>query len=174
MHPRYRAIARVEKTHGKRGEVVTVSVHGLPPLLREGLETFVVPPALKGPRMRRVLSADEGRSGQLVSLEGVGDIDSASRLVGKLLLARVGDLPEGYALHDADALVGRPVRDVRWGRLGSVVELMRGPANDVWVIDGGPHGEVLLPVVDSVVSELPPEGEILVDAPEGLLGEVGN
>lgn len=133
--------------------------------------THVVPPRLRGPREVRVLSADEGRNGQLVSLEGVDDIDAASRLVGRLLLARVEDLPDDFALHDADALVGRAVTDAKAGFLGTIAKLMRGPANDVWVIDGGPCGEVLLPVVDSVVRELPARGEILVNAPEGLLGE---
>ena len=70
----------MEKTHGKRGEVVTVPVHGLPPMLREGLEVFVVPPALKGPRSLMVREADLGRSGQLVALEGVTGIGEAERL----------------------------------------------------------------------------------------------
>ena len=69
----------MEKTHGKRGEVVTVPVHGLPPMLREGLEVFVVPPALKGPRSLMVREADLGRSGQLVALEGVSGIGEAIR-----------------------------------------------------------------------------------------------
>ena len=59
MRTRYRAIARVEKTHGRRGEVVTSSVHGLPAYVREGMTLAVVPPALKGPRMLRVVEAGE-------------------------------------------------------------------------------------------------------------------
>ena len=101
----------MEKTHGKRGEVVTVPVHGLPPMLREGLEVFVVPPALKGPRSLMVREADLGRSGQLVALEGVTGIGEAERLVGHALLARVDDLPEGFEAHDVDALLGREVVD---------------------------------------------------------------
>lgn len=48
--PDYRVIARVVKAHGKKGEVVTVPVHGLPSLMHEGLSVCVVPPRLKGPR----------------------------------------------------------------------------------------------------------------------------
>ena len=158
----------MEKTHGKRGEVVTVPVHGLPPMLREGLEVFVVPPALKGPRSLMVREADLGRSGQLVALEGVTGIGEAERLVGHALLARVDDLPEGFEAHDVDALLGREVVDEKSGPLGSIVEVMVGPANDVWVVDG-PLGEVLLPAVESVVVDAAGEGPIRVLAPEGLL-----
>ena len=128
-------------------------------MLREGLEVFVVPPALKGPRSLMVREADLGRSGQLVALEGVSGIGEAERLVGKALLARVDDLPEGFEAHDVDALLGREV---------GIVEVMVGPANDVWVVDG-PLGEVLLPAVESVVVDAAGEGPIRVLAPEGLL-----
>ena len=168
MRERYRTIARVEKTHGRRGEVVTVSVHGLPSLVREGLEVAPVPPELTGPRWRTVTScSSDGREGQLVALGGVADLDGAERLVGKLLLAREADLPEDLALHDAGRLVGREVADTRLGALGSIAEVLRGPANDVWVVRG-PMGECLLPVVDAVVSEVPDEGPVAVRVPAGL------
>ena len=48
---------------------------------------------------------------------------------------------------------------------------MRGPANDVWVIRDGDR-ELLLPVIDSVVREVSPEGPIAVDA-SGFLGDWG-
>jgi 16S rRNA processing protein RimM len=168
VHTRYRAIARVEKTHGKKGEVVTVPVHGLPPMLREGLEVFPVPPALKGPRSRIVREADEGRTGQLVSLEGVDDINCAASLVGKVLLARIDDLPDDLAMHDVDALLDREVIDERHGSLGTLDEVMVGPANDVWVVRGA-WGEVLIPVVDAVVLDVPAEGALRVRVPEGIL-----
>ena len=158
----------MEKTHGKRGEVVTVPVHGLPPMLREGLEVAPVPPALKGPRTLRVLEADLGRSGQLVALEGVSGIGEAERLVGRVLLARVDDLPEGFEARDVDALLGRDVVDEKSGLLGQITEVMVGPANDVWVVEG-PFGEVLLPVVESVVVEVSAEGPVRVRVPDGLL-----
>ena len=62
--------------------------------------------------------------------------------------------------------------DAQAGPLGTIAEVMRGPANDVWVVrDGG--RELLLPVIDSVVSEVPEAGPITVDA-TGFLGEWGS
>ena len=57
------------------------------------------------------------------------------------------------------------------GSLGRIVEVMETPANDVWVIDGGPYGEVLIPVVPHVVSAIPQDGPILVQIMDGLINE---
>ena len=173
MRDRYRVIARVEKSHGRTGEVVTVAVHGLPPLVREGLEVFVVPPRLKAPRSFMVTHVTEGARGQLVSLSGVTGIDQADGLRGRYLLAREKDLPDDVALHDAEALFGREVCDKSLGYLGTIEEVMVGPANDVWVVEG-PFGEVLLPVVEDVVAGVPDDGPIAVCVPAGLIDGGGD
>ena len=145
MRERYRTIARVAKARGRRGEVVTEPVHGLPSLVREGLEVAVLPPELKGPRWRTVVSASgEGRAGRIVALSGVGDVSSAERLVGREVVGE-GD-----------------------GRRARIREVMSGPANDVWVLDVDGGGEVLVPVVDEVVSTVPDEGPIPIRVPRGL------
>ncbi|WP_417229690.1 ribosome maturation factor RimM [Thermophilibacter sp.] len=172
MRDRYRRIARVEKTHGRQGEVVTVPVRGLPSLVREGLTVAVVPPALKGSRWHRVVSCEgDGRSGSLVALSGVSDLTAAESLVGRYLLVRESDLPDDLALHDAARLVGRTVRDVATGEEGVIEEILSGPANDVWVVRGE-RGELLLPVIEQVVSDVPDEGAIEVRVPAGLDWEV--
>lgn len=168
MRDRFRVIARVQKAHGRRGEVVTVPVHGLPPLVREGLEVAVVPPALTGSRWHVIASCEgDDRAGQLVGLSGVSTIDEAEGLAGKVLLARVADLPEDLALHDPERLVGREVRDRASGVSAVIAEVMTGPANDVWVLRGA-LGEALVPVIDEVVSSVPDEGPVSVTLPAGL------
>lgn len=172
MRERYRCIARVVKTHGRFGEVVTVPVHGLPSLLSEGLDVFVVPPLLRGDRRHTILSCErDDREGSLVSLSGITDISAADELRGRYLLAREADLPEGWELHDAERLVGREVVDGKAGSLGTIEEVMVTPANDVWVVRQGSF-EVLLPVVEAVVMNLPDSGPIEVDA-TGFLADWG-
>lgn len=171
MREKYRCIARVEKTHGRKGEVVTVPVHGLPSLVREGLRVAVVPPELSGPRWRTVLAlSHDDRAGDLVAISGCGTLTEAEALVGRYLLASVKDLPADLALHDAGRLVGRLVSDERGEVLGTIVEVMSGPANDVWVVSGQ-LGEILLPVIDAVVREVPDMGPIPVRVPAGLTWE---
>lgn len=172
MRERFRCIARVVKPHGKRGEVVTVPVHGLPAVLREGMDVCLVPPLLKADRWHTVESCSgDDRGGCLVALSGVGTIDAASELRGRYLLAHEADLPADFELHDADRLCGREVADAAAGPLGRIAEVLRGPANDVWVIRDGDR-ELLLPVIDSVVREVCPAGPIAVDA-SGFLGDWG-
>lgn len=172
MRERCRSIARVERSHGRFGEVVTVPVHGLPSLVREGLELCPVPPALEGPRWLRVarVQEDPARSGVLVALDGVTTIGQAEALVGATLLVRVADLPADLVLLDAEALLGREVADATTGGRGTIDEVLRGPANDVWVVRGE-LGELLVPVVPEVVGPaegVPAEGTICVRVPQGL------
>lgn len=168
MAKAYRSIACIQKTHGRNGEVVAVPTHGLPLLLRQGLKVAIVPPALRGSRYHVVQRCQDGEAGQLVQLSGCHTLGEAAALVGKTVLARVADLPEDLALHDADALMGRSVQDASLGFLGTIGGLMRGPANDVWIVDG-PYGEVLVPVVESMILSVPDEEDIEVEVPRGLV-----
>ena len=63
-------------------------------------------------------------------------------------------------------LMGREVVDERFGSLGTIVEIMSTPANDVWVVEGDRYGEVLIPVIEQVVLDLPDTGTISVHVME--------
>jgi 16S rRNA processing protein RimM len=163
----------VEKPHGKRGEVVTVPVHGLPLMLHEGMRIACVPPLLKRDRWHEVNAVTSGGgTGALVELSGVSCIADAEELVGCTILADVADLPEGYEMHDLDALLGRSVTDEVYGDLGEITEILVGQVHDVWVIEGR-FGEVLIPAVPEIVEELPLEGAILVRVPVGTVDAEG-
>lgn len=166
LHSEYKIIARVVKAHGKRGEVVAVPAGGLPPLVREHMRVAIVPPTLKGDRFHEVVRVSTEEAGQLLSLSGIADRGAAEKLVGRYVLASRVDLPANVELHDAGSLVGRTVVDDALGDLGTITEVMTGPANDVWVVVG-PRGEALLPVIPTVVSEVPDDGPIAVVVPAG-------
>ncbi len=57
----------------------------------------------------------------------------------------------------------------RFGLLGTIVEIMSTPANDVWVVEGDRYGEVLIPVIEQVVLDLPDQGTISVHVMDGLI-----
>lgn len=169
----YRNIAKVIKTHGRRGEVVVAARRGLPSLVCAGMSVALVPPALKGPRWYTVRTCTGEGDSRLVGFEGVSDLEASSKLVGRSVLVRVEDLPDDLYLHDALRVMGREVCDASCGSLGLVEEVMQGPANDVWVVRGA-RGEVLVPAVEQVVLEVPEDGAIRVDLPLGLVpGEAG-
>lgn len=134
------------------------------------MRVVVVPPRLKGSREHVVTSCSGAGadSGQLVGLSGVEGLQDASALVGRTVLAPLSELPEDLAAHDPRALLGRHVVDEAHGDLGAIAEVMRGPANDVWVVRGA-YGEVLVPVVGAYVGHVGPDGPIRVSLPGGLV-----
>lgn len=167
MREAYRLIAYVVKAHGKRGEVVTQGVGGLPPLLRRGMRVAVVPPELPDDRWQTVDHVVTSDRGQLVSFSSVDTLNDAEHLVGRSILAVAGDLPENFAFLQRASLVGRTVVDKNTGIAAVITEVMSGPAQDVWCLDIDGH-EVLIPVIPDVVSHVPNEGFIEIRVPKGL------
>lgn len=149
----YELVARVGKTRGLEGKVTASAAGDLPFALYEGLEVCVVPPSLYGPRELTVECIDESSDNIfLVQFEGIDSIDDAEQIVGRYLLAKTDDLdPYDYEQYEE---IGRSVIDERYGALGEIVEIIFTPANDVWVVNGA-HGEVLIPVIEDVVLDIP-------------------
>lgn len=147
-----------------------VPTDGLPFLLHEGLEVALVPPPLKGPRSFTVSSCSDGEGGQLVRFAGVQSLGQAAKMVGKTVLVRTKDLSRDFGLYDVRALMGREVHDASKGLLGTICEVLRGPANDVWVVRGA-RGEVLIPAVEPLVVSWEADAPIEVDLPRGLVSE---
>lgn len=169
----YMNVARIVRTHGKRGEVVVAALDGLPFSLHAGMRVCLTPPALKQDRFRTVTSVTQTAGWPLVTFEGVSSIGDAEELVGKLVLARAEEVPQAAREREVCSSAGREVVDDEHGELGTIVEVMRLPANDVWRVEG-PYGEVLLPVIDDVVGDIPAEGPIHVHVLPGLMPQAGD
>ena len=164
----YELVARVGKARGLEGEVTATTAGNLPFSVYEGLHVHVVPPTLDGPRELDVCSVCEGAGNTYqLRFDGVDSIDAAEQIAGRFLLADVRDL-EDLDMPVRD--IGRRVVDERHGELGEIREVIETAAHDVWVIDG-PHGEVLVPVVDEVIVASPDDddGVIRTRVMDGLL-----
>lgn len=168
MRQTYRNVARVVKTHGRFGEVLVEPLQGLPFVVREGLSVALTPPGLKRDRFCRVEHLTPLVDGALVSFSGIETLGSAERIVGCYLLVAESDVSLGALDIAYSELIGRSVHDGRHGDLGVITEVMETPANDVWVVNGF-FGEVLIPVVETVVDSVPREGAIEVHIMDGLL-----
>ncbi len=158
------------KPHGTKGEVVVVALRGLPFLLEEGMRVALTPPALGRERFSTVVESDgeyEDESA-LVRFSCAHDLDAASALSGCYVLANDDDLDLDPLVAPIDELVGRDVVDERYGALGTITEVILAPANDAWVIDG-PYGELIVPVIESVVLDLPETGAVRVAVPGGIV-----
>ncbi len=136
--------------------------------MREGLSVWLTPPPLTGPHERTVLSVRGGET-PLVAISGIESMADAEGVVGDLVLVRRADVPEAVRTSLERRAEGRAVVDQEQGELGRISEVMNLPANDVWVVSGGPFGEVLVPVIDDVIVDLPEEGPITVRLLPGLI-----
>ena len=181
---RYRRIAYISRARGLTGELVAAPMGDLPFRFKEGLQLWVVPPdhsLLRETKVRAARqNADVHAARQIadvcavrqstdtlyLTLEGVSDLATAQRLVGRYLLARDCDL-EYETVEDGYSFPGLSVFDSSAGFIGTVVEERSGSAQLLLVVEG-PHGEVLIPAVDEFIRDC--DGTALhVSLPQGLL-----
>ncbi|MDO8962955.1 MAG: ribosome maturation factor RimM [Coriobacteriia bacterium] len=149
MDSAFLPLGRVARTHGLNGEVSVVLTADLPVERLVGLEVwFAPPPALV--RSARITAIRPGPKGPLFAFDGVADIGTASTLRGCNVLVRAGELPEVEEEFDP---VGLTVIDEERGVIGEIADVIVTGANDVWIVEGGPFGQVLIPVIDDVVLE---------------------
>ncbi len=161
-------VARAVKVHGRAGEI------SLDPILQDdlswlaGTSVWFVPPAEQAVSFR-VESVRRGPKGPLIALEGIGSREHASSLAGRAVLVERSAVPAKYLEEEPDP-IGLVVRDEQRGHLGEVTEVIVTGANDVWIVHGGPLGEVLIPVIEDVVLDIDFEsGEALVRLLPGLI-----
>lgn len=169
MTVQYRNIARVVRPHGSKGEVLVAPLRGLPFLLYKGLSCALTPPALERDRFCSITKVTEGGSEMLVSFSGIENLDAAESIAGCYVLVRSDDIDLDPLTAPVDNLIGRTVLDERFGELGAIAEVICTPANNVWSITGGSYGEVLVPVIPSVVSAIPEEGPIPIHVMDGIV-----
>lgn len=132
------------------------------------MDIALTPPALKRDRFSRVEAVGDAGDCLRVKFRGIDSLEDSEKIVGCYLLVREDDLDLGAFDVAYDNLIGRTVEDARYGELGSIAEVIETPANDVWSIEG-PYGEVLVPVIDQVVSEIPDEGPIRIAVMDGII-----
>jgi 16S rRNA processing protein RimM len=119
------------------------------------------------------VAATRGHKGQvLLRLEGVASIDEVEPLRNLLVQIRGQEavqLPANeFYIHD---LIGCEVVTSEGRLLGPLNQVLRGPANDVYVIGSGKN-EILLPVIREVVRNVDMVGRrITVTPTPGLLPE---
>lgn len=168
----YRRVGRVTRVHGTTGEVVVALAGDLSVRDLDGLTLWVVPPP-GHVRTYRIDDVRKAPKGLLARLSGVDDVASAHELVGRLLLVRESDVPDISA--EDQGYVGYAVRDAERGDIGRVMERIVTGANDVLVVEEGPFGQVLVPVIPDVVRQVDDDERVLhVSLLEGLIDEDGD
>lgn len=97
----------------------------------------------------------------LITLDGYEDRDKAEALRGELVLVRLEDaVPLRHGEYYHHQIIGLSVVTDEGEELGSVAEIIKTGANDVYVVRGQ-GGEVLLPAIQSVIRKIEPSRMIV-------------
>ena len=168
----YRRIGRILKPHGTHGEVTLSVRDGITAEILEGIDLWLVPPTPRGARALRMSSVREGAKGLIVRFDEGDGAHETGEMAGAWVLAREEDLPAPAAAEPD--LLGSDVVDEQRGFLGTLTDVIHTGANDVLVVDDGPFGQVLVPVIDDVVVDVDAAAQrIRVRLLEGLIEEDG-
>ncbi|MCR4425189.1 MAG: ribosome maturation factor RimM [Firmicutes bacterium] len=158
--PRFIAIGEVVGAHGVRGELKVLTYSGSGDRFAGVGRVFL---DLDGQRVAAAVVSERPHGKfALVGLEGVEDRTAAERLRGAVIeipRAELPDLPEGT--YYACDLVGLTCESTSGDRLGTVVDVLAKPANDVLVVRMDSGEEFLVPAVREIVRD--------VDVPRGKL-----
>lgn len=162
-------IGLLKRAHGVGGEVAVQPVSDMPERFKV-LEHVLV---RHGSTTREVAVEGVRRKGGsvLLKLDGVDDRTAAGALMGAEIGVSRNDvypIPEGtYYVFDLIGckVVGEGGRDI-----GLIDDVWKTPANDVFAVKTA-SGEVLIPVVQSVVKEIDLRRKVVkIEEIEGLLG----
>ena len=100
----------------------------------------------------KILSARVQKGCVIAALEGVADIDAAIRLKNKVVHIDRDEAPIGAGRYFVVDLVGSRAIDAETGEeLGILVDVLKLPSNDVYVIKG--EREIMVPAVEEFIAE---------------------
>jgi 16S rRNA processing protein RimM len=155
-------VGRILAPHGIRGELKVQPLTDFPERFEAGSRLW-----LNGEERTVQRGRWAGRS-VILKLRGLETRNEAEALRGAALtVPQPAELvDEGvYYLHD---IIGLSVFDTSGETLGALEEVFSTGSADVYVVRGD-RGELLLPALDDVVTEVDiPGGRIVVSVPEGL------
>ena len=166
-------VGRIGKAHGIRGDV-TVEVRTDEPERRfvDGA-TLLVQHDTHPPL---VITDARDHSGRLLlKLEGVDDRNAAEALRGLILEADVdpNEVPEDEDEYYDRQLIGLSAQTKDGLELGTIADVVHLPGHDLLAVHSDLFGEVLVPFVQEIVTEVDLlDGIVIMDPPGGLFGEV--
>jgi len=170
----YASVGRIVRPHGIRGELKVVSLTGWPEQFNQYRTLYVERPDGNGEWFAVERSRLQGER-IILKLSGIDDREKAESFRGSFLKIQKEEnsfLPEGtYYVSD---LLGLEVCTNEGERIGSLVDVMKMPAQDVYVVDMGGR-EILIPAVKVFIKKVDIQGgRILIQPIEGLLGQDEN
>ena len=155
-------VGKILNTHGVRGELKVQPWLDAPQLFQQ-LKTLIV-----NGQTYTIRSVRLQEPNVLVTLEGIGSIDDALPLKGRVATASRADIPLEEGRHFVADLIGLQAKNAETGELfGTITDITEYPAHDVYVVEG--EKTYLIPDVPAFVKEINEEaGYIAFALLEGM------
>jgi 16S rRNA processing protein RimM len=150
--PDYLAIGYVRRAHGVRGMLQIEPLTDNPDRFRT-LDTVRIE-SDAGISLMAIETCSEFGGGWLIKLKGVDTRDDAEKLRGAYLTISSDDLPDPgeNSFYEFD-LVGLKVYTLRGERLGTLIDVRRYPANDIYIVESD-RGKLMLPATVEVIKKV--------------------
>lgn len=164
-------VARIDSTHGLRGEVSAQLCTDFPERFGE-IESIWVGPGAQ-PELAKLWRLDGWRLHKgkvLLKFDAVRDVDQARALAGHdvwIERRQAMELPEDT--YYQDDLLGLEVFDTDGARIGEVEDILLTRGADVLMVRSD-RGEILIPATSAICVLVDLEArKLVVEVPEGLL-----
>jgi 16S rRNA processing protein RimM len=157
-------VAKVRRPWGIDGSLAVTPYSDEPVALKPGARIFA------GSMSYTIESVRRAGSGLALKLAGVDAPDEAAKLRDTELEALASDLPPpppGVYYHYQ--IIGSQVVTLSGGKLGTVVDIIETPANDVYVVQAAEdESETLVPATQDIIKQIDTAaGIVRVDLPAG-------
>lgn len=169
MKKQFLECGKIVTTHGVRGEVRVQPWCDAPEFLLE-FDTLYLE---KGQQAVTVQRARVHKNVVILQLEGIGTVEEAVKLRGKVVYVNRSDVPMEEGEYFVQDLIGCTVLDVDTGAdYGKIYDVRATGANDVYYLRDASGVERLVPVIPDVVLERDIDGGIVRIRPlEGLFDD---
>ncbi len=173
--PAFLVLGRLLRPHGVRGEMLMQVITHYPERINNLETVFIGPdPYDREAAIGFSLVRTRRHRGQLlVTLAGIGTREDADTYRNQYLMVALEDaVPLEEDEYYLFQVLGARVFSTTGEDLGRVTDVLETGANDVFVVTGGPYGEVLIPDIAEVVLDIDLENNrITVALLPGLLPE---
>ena len=160
-------IGKVVATQGNKGEVRVISLTDFPDRFRNLKRVYLVQEG-KEPIISEIEKAWHHKGFIILKIKDYNNISQAEELKGSLVAIlkeeRIKLKKDEYYIND---LIGLEVESDRGERLGKIIDVMRNPGNDIYVVRN--DKELWIPATKEVVKKIDLENKkMVIHMMEGL------
>jgi len=156
------AVGKLRRTHGLEGFLAMELLTDYPDRLKPNRTVYVGPSHVPA----KILATRTVTEGLLIDFEGDNTPEEARLKTNLLVFVRTDELPplpEGEYYHHQ--LIGLQVETIAGDNLGTLFDILKTGANDVYVVRSPDHPEVLLPAIKDVIISVDIARKVMVVNP---------